>query len=119
MKLAAFSVTLLCVSIPAHATSIKEFWQSRPADSPRFSSTKSIAGLEMCLGMEMSDYVGAPHILHGEGETVITLIAGSMLQMPVGGVRVVDHGTSRELIVGALQSGGWTNKVTNAIRRCI
>lgn len=108
----------LFASTAAEATSMKDFWQSRP-EGPRFTSAKSSLALEMCLGMEMSELAGAPNVLHGERETVLTSIAGAYQSIPVVGVRILEQGTSRQLVVGALQKAGWTNKISAAVQRCM
>ena len=110
---------LLSAPVAAGATSLKSFWDTRPADAPHFQSTKSSAALEMCLGMELSSYGVPPYVLNGEGEKLITVISSNgFSQTPVAGVRIIDHGTSREIIVGALQTGGWTNRISGAVQRC-
>jgi hypothetical protein len=111
-------LVMLFAATGAQATSIKEFWQTRPADSPRFQTSKSSLALEMCLGMDMSELAGPPIVFHGEAEVVLTSLQGANGN-PTLGVRITDHGASREVIVGALQTGGWTNKITAAVQRCI
>lgn len=103
----------------AQSTSLKDFWDSRPADAPHFQSAKSSAALEMCLGMELSEKAGLPLVLHGERETIITSIVPGLAPAPLGGTRIVDHGASREIIVGALKMGGWTDKISAIVQRCI
>lgn len=114
-------VLFACIlsSSAAQAKSIQDFWRSRPADAPRYQSSKSLLALEMCLGMEMSEKMGLPVVLHGEGETVITAVTGGLAQVPIGGVRIIDRGTGREVLVGATQAGGWTNKIGAMIQLCI
>jgi hypothetical protein len=103
----------------AQATSIKDFWQSRPIDSPRFNSGKSLGALEMCLGMEMSEQTGPPSVLHGEHEVILSAVLG-LYQNVVGyGYRVTDRGTSREVMVGALKSGKSTEQASAIAQRCI
>lgn len=109
----------VCVSAAAQATSLKDFWQSRPADAPRFTSTKSMGALEMCLGMEMSEFAGAPNVLHGDHETILTSIYGPYQNVPAGGFHLIDQGTRREVVLGALKTGGITNKLTAVAQRCI
>lgn len=111
----------LCASTASQATSLRDFWQSRPADSPRLTSTKSMGALEMCLGMAMSENGGPPSVLHGDGEIVLTSVAVGVFGAtnPVYGFRVVDHGSSREIVVGAVQTGGWTDKAARYAQGCV
>lgn len=75
--------------------------------------------LEMCLGMEMSELHGPPIVLHGEGETILTLVAFGFNPAPEGGFHIVDHGASREVIIGALQTGNMTGRLSAVAQRCI
>jgi hypothetical protein len=93
-KLALASCLLIAAA--AQATSLKDFWASRRADAPRFQSTKTALALEMCLGMDISEKIGVPAVLHGENETIITGMSGGIANQPMGGFRIVDHGASRE-----------------------
>ena len=112
----ALAVGLLTSSI-SHATSLKDFWQSRSPDAPRFESPKTLANLEMCIGMELSEDLGMPVVLHGESETIITSVTGGIATVPLGGVRITDHGSSRDVFVGA--KSGLTDKVSKAVQRCV
>lgn len=105
----------------ADATSLKDFWQSREADAPRFESTKSVGALEMCLGMEMSEVGGPPSVLHGEREVILTSMAAGAFGAtnPIYGFRVVDHGAARSVIVGAVHSGGWRDRASALAQRCL
>lgn len=102
----------------ANATSLKDFWETRPADAPRLMSSKTLGQLEMCLGIEMSEMSGVPHVLHGTGETLLTSIVGMYQSTPLGGYRLIDRGQKREIIVGALKAGGTTNKLLLIAQRC-
>lgn len=125
MRTTALRVLLLtsalCASIAARATSIKDFWQSRAPDSPRLQSTKTMGALEMCLGMTMSENGGPPSVLHGDGEIIMTSMATGVWGMtaPIYGFHIVDRGSVREIIVGAVQSGGWTNKAVHYAQGCL
>ena len=101
---------MLILPSAATADSIKEFW-AKTADREHFQTAKSSLALEMCIGMEMSDWLGPPGVLHGEGQTIITVPG------PIGGARILDHGTSREVIVGAKPA--WKGRMADAVRRCI
>jgi len=46
-------------------------------------------------------------------------MAAGIAEQPVGGARIIDHGTSREVFVGALHIGGWRDKVSALVQRCI
>lgn len=110
----------LAISSGTQAESLKDFWQSRPADDPRFPSAKSSLALEECIALEVSENVGVPTIIHGERETLVTgMVIGPYLSRPIAGARIVDHGASREIFVGALHSGGWRDKVSALVQRCI
>jgi hypothetical protein len=108
---------LVATSSGARADSVKELW-SRTADREHFQTAKSSLALEMCRGMEMSDWVGPPHVLHGEGETLVTLVGlGGALPTPIGGARILDHGTSREVVVSSKPA--WKNRMADAVRKCV
>jgi hypothetical protein len=119
MRKAILVLALLALDSGANATSLKDFWSSRAPDDPRFQSAKSSLALEKCIALEVSEKVGLPNIIHGEGETIITGMTPGAFGQPVGGARIVDHGTSREVFVGALHTGGWRNKVSALVQRCI
>jgi hypothetical protein len=113
-------VAALTFSTVSQATSLKDFWSSRAPDDPRFQSAKSSLALEECLALEVSENVGVPNIIHGEGETLITgMVVGLYSSNPIGGARIVDHGTSREVLVGGVHSGGWRDKISALVQRCI
>lgn len=119
MRVAVF-VALLACSGAATGTNLKQFWSTRTDNAPHLQSIKSSADLEMCLGLELSRFGSPPSVLDGDGEKLITLISSNgWTQTPVGGVRIIDHGTSRELIVGALHTGGWTRRISRAAQRCV
>ena len=119
MRNAYFLAALVAFSSAANATSLKEFWSSRSPDDPHYQSLKSSAALEECIALELSEKAGPPNIIHGEGETLITALSPGLVQLPLGGARIVDHGSSREVFVGALHSGGWRDKVSALVQRCI
>jgi hypothetical protein len=117
-KMVLFGAVLTFVTA-ADATNLKDFWSSRAPDDPRFQSANSSLALEKCIALEVGEKVGLPNIIHGEGETIITGMTPGAFGQPVGGARIVDHGTSREVFVGALHTGGWRNKVSALVQRCI
>lgn len=120
MRNAIFVGMLLMFSTTAAATSLKDFWASRPADDPHFPSSKSMGALEECLALEISEKAGMPFIIHGEHQTTITgVMMSGYVQMPVGGSRIVDHGSSREIFVGAIHTGGWRNKISALVQQCV
>jgi hypothetical protein len=119
MRKAILLATLLSLGRGADATSLKDFWSSRAPDDPRFESAKSSLALEECIALEVSEKVGVPNIIHGKDVTLITGLTGGPVQQPIGGVRIVDKTASRELFVGALHSGGWRDKVSALVQRCI
>jgi hypothetical protein len=110
---------LLAFSSSVDATSLKDFWSSRAPDDPHFQSTKSSLALEECIALELSEKVGVPNIIHGDGETLITGLTPGLVAQPVGGARIVQHGASRDVFVGALHTGGWRNRVSALVQRCI
>lgn len=114
--LAAF----LAMGSGAGATSLKDFWSTRSPDDPHFQSAKSSLALEECIALEVSEKVGVPNIIHGNGETLVTgMIKGPFSELPVGGARIVDNDTSREIFVGALHTGGWRDKVSHIVQGCV
>lgn len=113
---------LLVVSLgfgSSATASVKDFWSTRPADDPHFQSAKSSLALEECIALEISEKVAVPNIIHGEHETLITGVSGGIAEIPIAGARIVDHGTSREIFVGAVHSGGWRDKISALVQRCI
>lgn len=114
-----FLAALLGIASNAGATSLKDFWSTRPPDDPHFQSSKSSLALEECIALEVSENVGPPNIIHGEGETLIAGMATGMVERPIAGARIVDHGNSREVLVAALHSGGWRDKVSALVQHCI
>lgn len=110
---------LLAVSSAAAGTSLKDFWSTRPPDDPHFQSSKSSLALEECIALEVSENVGIPNIIHGDGETLIAGMVTGLIERPIAGARIVDHGTSREVFVAALHSGGWRDKTSALVQRCI
>jgi hypothetical protein len=117
-KLILLSVVLASASV-ADATSLKDFWSTRAPDDPKFKSAKSILALEECIALEVSEKVGVPNIIHGDRETLITGLTPGLVSQPVGGVRIIDFGTSRQVFVGALHTGGWRDKVSAIVQHCI
>jgi hypothetical protein len=113
-------VFLLTLGSTAQATSLKDFWSTRPTDDPHFESVKSRLGLEECIALELSEQLGVPSVIHGERETLVTAMAqGPFSQAPIGGARIVDNDASREVFVGALHTGGMRNKLSALVQRCI
>ena len=110
---------LLALGSGADATSLKDFWSSRAADDPHFQSAKSSLALEECIALELSEKVGVPNIIHGDGETLITALTPGLVAQPVDGARIVQQGTSRDVFVGALHTGGWRSRVSTLVQRCI
>jgi len=103
----------IIIPTPAHSDSIKDFW-AQTAVAEHLQSAKSSLALELCIGMEMSEQVGAPNVLHGEGDTVLTSIAGVY---PIAGARIVDRGASREVAIAARK--GTEKRMDEAVRACV
>jgi hypothetical protein len=113
-------VAFLISSSAADATSLKDFWSTRPPDDPHFESKKSSLALEECIALELSEKLGVPNVIHGERETLVTaMIQGPFSQAPQGGARIVDRGASREVFVGALHTGGMRDKLSALVQSCI
>jgi hypothetical protein len=112
-------VVLLALPTSADATSLKDFWSTRPPDDPHFESKKSSLALEECLAFEISEKIGVPTIIHGEREAIITGMSGGIANQPMGGVRIIDKGAEREVLVGAIHTGGWRDKLSALMQRCI
>lgn len=111
---------LMASATVASATSLKDFWSTRPADDPHFESKKSSLALEECIALELSEKLGVPSIIHGDRETLVTAMAqGPFSQAPLGGARIVDHEASREVFVGALHTGGMREKLSSLVQSCI
>jgi hypothetical protein len=119
MRKAILLAALLILSSATGATSLKDFWSTRPADDPHFQSAKSSLALEECFALEISEKMGVPNIIHGEHETIITGMSGGIADQPLGGVRIVDNGASREVRVGAVHAGGLRDKLSVLVQRCI
>lgn len=71
------------------------------------------------MALEVSEKVGIPNIIHGASETLITGMTGGLAVEPVGGARIVDRGVAREVFIGALHTGGWRDKISALVQRCI
>src|SRR6476469_9453788 len=112
MRRAIWFAGLLAFSSGADATSLKDFWSTRPADDPHYQSVKSSLALEECLALEISEKIAVPNVIHGEHETIVTGMSGGIAMQPMGGARIVDRGTSREVFVGALHTGGLRDKLS-------
>ena len=106
----------IIIPTPAHSDSIKDFW-AQTAVAEHLQSAKSSLALELCIGMEMSEQVGAPNVLHGEAETVLTSIAGVYQNYPIAGARIIDHGSSREIAIAARK--GTEKRMDEAVRACV
>lgn len=119
MRKAILFAGLLAIGSVATATSLKDFWSTRPPDDPHFQSPKSSLALEECIALEVSEHVGIPNIIHGDGETLIAGMVTGPMERPIAGARIVDHGTYREVFVAALHSGGWRDKTSALLQRCI
>jgi hypothetical protein len=119
MRKTILLATLLSLGSSTDATSLKDFWSSRAPDDPHFQSAKSSLALELCIALEVSEKVGVPNIIHGDGETIITGMISGISAQPVAGARIVDHGATREVFVGALHTGGFRDKVSVLVQRCI
>jgi len=119
MRRAILFAGLIAAGSAAGATSLKDFWSTRPPDDPHFQSSRSSLALEECIALEVSENVGIPNIIHGDGETLIAGMVTGLIERPMAGARIVDHGTSREVFVAALHSGGWRDKASALVQRCI
>jgi hypothetical protein len=119
VRRAILLAVFLTLASVADATSLKDFWSTRPADDPHFQSSKSSLALEECIALALSEKIGVPNIIHGERETIITGMSGGIADQPMGGARIVDSGVSREVFVGAVHTGGLRDKLSALVRRCI
>jgi len=102
----------------ADVTSLKDFWSTRAPDDPHFQSARSSLALEECIALEISEKVAVPNIIHGEHETIITGVTAGFSPVPIAGARIVDRGSSREILIGAVHSGGWREKVSAVAKGC-
>lgn len=119
MRRMAVLAVLLTMGSIADATSLKDFWSTRAPDDPHFQSTKSSLALEECIALEVSEKVGTPNIIHGDGETLVTGMVTGLSEQPIGGARITDQGAFRVVFVGAVHNGGWRDKVSALVQRCI
>ncbi len=119
MRRFQLAFALLAFGSGVGATSLKDFWSTRSPDDPHFHSQKSSLALEECIALEVSEKVGVPNIIHGDRETLITGLTPGLVVQPIGGARIVDNGSAREIFVGAVHSGGWRDKVSMIVQGCI
>ena len=110
------AVLLCSVSCAASAQSLRDFWSHRAPDAI-YSSNKSAQALEMCVGLELTEY-GSVVVLHGEG---VTLVSAHSLVDTLIGVRITDRGQKRELALAARGSIGsaWLKRGTRIIKNCV
>lgn len=110
---------LLCLAGTAYAQSIRDFWKERQPIRT-VSSAKSAAALEMCLGLEGGE-TGVPSVIHGEGETRISVVLIQTSFATAFGFRILDEGALRKVEVWARGSalGTWEKRALAAADACV
>lgn len=103
----------------AQAESFRDFWKQRAPISTMVSS-KSALSLELCLATEGGES-GTPTVVHGERETLVTIMQAGQIISTTIGFRVLDEGGGRKVEIWARGStlGTWTKRALAAAQACV
>lgn len=109
---------LASYSDPASSESLKDFWAQKPIIAS-LSSAKTSAGLEMCLALQGGEN-GTPVVVHGDGETLVSIMLPGGIISTIIGFRLKDSGPSRTIDVVARGSalGTWVRHANQIAREC-